>query len=233
MKRLTVVLVLSLLAAGAFALDLSAGVGPSVGSLCRKFSAEQYLVWDSYTDRFTTVPWGLAAFFDATYGQAAVGLRGNGTTHEKWTGVIGTNTFSGEPDDTNASGFLSVSVLGKYPFALGKMFTLFPLLGIEYDLNLWLKDQDGVDLKAAMTDEDKADLNQFWFKGGVGADVALGKSLSLRAELLLGFKLLSQAERDRVDSAQSGGAVKVSQVDTTADLAVYARYTFASVGAKR
>lgn len=233
MKRLLPALALALLAAGASALDLSVGAGPSVGTACRKFSADDYLIWDSYTDRFTTVPWGFAACLDATYAQVTVGLRGNGNTHEKWTGIIGTNTFSGEPDDNNSSGFLALGLLGKYPFGLGKTLTVFPLLGIEYDLNLWLKDQDGVDLKASMTDEDKADLNQFWFKGGAGVDLALGKGFSLRAEVLLGFKLLNQAERDRIDTAESGGALRVSQVDTVLDVGLSAQYRFASVGRKR
>ena len=230
MKKLLPVLVLVLLAAGAYALDLGAGGGASIGSVCRQFSAEQYTIWDSYKDRFTTVPFGFTAFFDATYAQVAVGLLTNGNTHETWTGVIGGSTITNDADDNYCTGFLSLALMGKYPFPLGR-FTLFPLLGIQYDLNLWAKDETGADLKASMTDQQKADLNQFWFKGGAGVDFRLAKNLSLRSELVLGFKLHNQAERDRVETAESGGAVKVSQVDTTLDLGVSRPVPFASVGA--
>lgn len=232
MKRLLFVLVLVPLAAGAFALDLGAGGGLSVGSVCQQFSAQEYFIFDSYKDRLTTVPVGFSAFFDATWAQAAVGLRTHGNTHEVETSVIGASTITSEADDSYCTGFLSLSLLGKFPFRLGS-FSVFPLLGIEYDLNLWAKDQNGNDRKATMTDQQKADLNQFWFKGGAGVDVPVAKNLLLRAQLTLGFKLLNQAEQDAVDNAVSAGAVNVSQVDTSLDLGVFVQYTFASVGAKR
>ena len=232
MKKLLPVLVLALLAAGTYALDFGAGGGVSVATACRQFSAEQYGIWDSYKDRFTTVPVGFTAFFDATYAQVAVGLLTNGNTHETWTGVIGGSTITNGADDNYCSGFLSLALMGKYPFALGR-FTVFPLLGIQYDMNLWARDETGVDLKASMTDQQKAELNQFWFKGGAGVDFTLAKNLSLRSQVTLGFKLLNQAERDRVETAESGGAMKVSQVDTTLDLGVSLQYRFASIGITR
>ncbi len=232
MKRLLFVLVIASLAAGAFALDFGVGGGLSAASVCQKFSAEQYLVWDSYTDQFTTVPWGFAAFLDATYGQMSLGLRTHGNTHEKWTGVNGGFTLSDDVDDNYCTGYLSIGLLGKYPFHLGKL-SVFPLLGIEYDLNLWAKDETGADRKASMTAQQIADLDQFWFKAGAGMDFSLAKNLSLRSELTLGIKLLNQTERDRIDGATSGGAMNVSQVDTSLDLGVFVQYTFASVGGKR
>jgi hypothetical protein len=233
MKRLIVVSLLAGLATGAFGIDFSAGGGISVGAVCQQFSAENYIFWDTYKSALTTVPVGFAAYFDAAYAEAAIGLRGNGNTHRAITTTLSGSKTTNESDDNQSAGFLSLALLARYPFTLGR-FSLFPLLGIEYDLNLWLKDQNGADLKAAMTEQEKSDLNQFWFKGGVGIDFPLGRNVSLRSKLTLGLKLLNDLERQTVDTAiNTLGATKANSVDTTVDLGLFVQYRIASVGAAR
>ena len=95
---------------------------------------------------------------------------------------------------------------GPLPFALGPV-SLFPLLGIEYDLNLYLKDADGTDLKAGLTDQEKADLNQFWFKAGAGADFVVYKGLYVRPLVLMGFKLLTRENGRRSRTAIDAAAL--------------------------
>lgn len=205
MKKLLVVPLLLCLATAAFALDLSAGGGVTLGGFSQTAYFEPYF-WlifdvDSYKDVLTNMPFAVAVYFDATYGALTLGFRTNGSTHQKTTVIWGSNTNISEGDDENRSGFLTFSLLGRYPFTLGPI-TLFPLLGIEYDLNLYYRNTDGTNWKESMSDEQKADLNQFWFKGGVGADIVLYKGLYVRPQVLLGFKLHNQAERDRLVAAQ-------------------------------
>ena len=120
--------------------------------------------------------------------------------------VDGGTTNTSESDVDGRAGYLSFSLLGRYPFALGPV-SIFPLLGMEYDLNLYYQDIDGNDLKARFPDQEKADLNQFWFKAGVAADIALYKGLSARSQALLGFKLLNQGEKaDLQDAIDNYGA---------------------------
>ncbi|MCX7030022.1 MAG: hypothetical protein NTU62_07870 [Spirochaetes bacterium] len=185
----------------------------TVGSFSQTAYCEEYLVWDSRKDVQTTVPFGFSAYFDATYGVAAVGFRANGNTHTKTTQVILGTTIISDADDENSAGFLSLSLLGKYPFALGPV-SLFPLFGIKYDL------------KAPLTDQEKADLNQFWFKAGVGADIRILKGLYVRPQVLLGFKLLSQAEREQIETRLGDGATVARKTDFVFEGGVQAGWRF-------
>lgn len=207
MKKLLPVILLTCLATVAFGLDFSAGASATVGTFSSTYHYTEWTV-DEWTERWTTVPFDFTAYFDATYGMAAVGFRANGSTRYvlKWTlGAFSFDNSGDDIEDENRSGFLSFCLLGRYPFALGPV-SLFPLLGVEYDLNLYYKDVDGNDLKAALTEQEKADLNQFWFKLGAGADITLYKGLYVRPLALFGFKLLNSAEKDTLENAKANAA---------------------------
>ena len=213
MKKLLAVVLFTCLATTVFAIDLSAGIGATVGSFSQtKNTEDDSPIAYARNEVWATVPFGFSAYFDATYGVAAIGFKANGNTHYKSTLVVGASTFITESDDDNRAGFLSFSLLGRYPFTLGPV-SLFPLAGIEYDVNLYWKDVDGYDLKASLTDQQKADLNQFWFKFGVGADIGVYKGLYARPLVLLGFKLLNQEERDDLESTISSGATVARKTD--------------------
>jgi hypothetical protein len=205
MKKLLAISLLVPLATAAFALDLSARVGANVGAFSSSYRYEEW-GWDSYTDLWTTTPFGFSTYFDATYGVAAIGFRANGNTKYEWTRITGPITINDFSEDGNRSGFLSLSLLGRYPFTLGPV-TLFPLLGIEYDLNLYYKDENGANLKAGFDAQQKADLNQFWFKFGVGSDISVYKGLYVRPLVLFGFKLLNSAEKTDLQDAQANATV--------------------------
>ena len=66
---------------------------------------------------------------------------------------------------------------------------LFPLLGIEYDLNLYWKGRGRERPEGLPHRPGEGDLNQFWFKAGVGADFTVYKGLYIRPLALLGFKV--------------------------------------------
>jgi hypothetical protein len=214
MKKLLLVALLAGVTTGVFGLDLSAGIGGNVGGFwATSYYEDYFIIFDVYKDQYVTVPLGFSAWFDANYGMAAIGFRANGNTHNTLTtdGLGGPD--STETDDDASSGFLTFMVLGRYPFSLGPV-TLFPLLGIEYDQNLYWKDVDGTDLKASLTDEEKGYLNQFWFKAGAGADITLYKGLFVRPLMLLSFKVLNADERDDVQKAiDDGGANTARKTD--------------------
>ena len=50
-------------------------------------------------------------------------------------------------------------------------------------------------------------LDQFWFKFGVGADIGVYKGLSVRPLALFGFKLLNSAEKADLQDAQANATV--------------------------
>jgi hypothetical protein len=147
MKKLPVVPLLLCLASTAFAIDLSAGMGGTVGG----FSATYHygdLRFDEFTECWTTVPFGFSPYVIATYGMAAIGFRANGSTRDRVMSTAAAVKWDDFDDDDHSSGFLSFSLLGRYPFALGPV-SGFPLAGIEYDL------------EASMDTQEKADLDQF------------------------------------------------------------------------
>jgi len=202
MKKLFVVLVLlAFTVGGAFAINLSAGVGASIQAYSNTLSdsASSGGVTASASNTINYTPLGVSAFFDATYLQAAIGyeVANGGSSTVSGTGVTTTTSSLNQ----NLS-YLLFSAYGKYPFKLGPV-SLFPLLGITYLLNLTYTDSSGNNLKSGLTSQEQADLNQLWIRGGVGADFSLGQKLYLRPELLTGFKILSSTDNDTVTGVKN------------------------------
>jgi hypothetical protein len=166
----------------------------------------------------------ISAFVDATYVQAYVGYAmtlGDLKATEKYSSdLLGTDDSDTSPQSGT---WLVIGALGKYPFKVGSM-VVFPLLGAEYDLNLTYK-YDGSDAKDTMDSDEKANLNQFWLKAGIGADIPVGGALYVRPEALFGYKLLSKLESDGVDSMEAlPGVGKDTQTDIRIDIGVMLGY---------
>ncbi|GMO14553.1 MAG: outer membrane beta-barrel protein [Termitinemataceae bacterium] len=153
----------------------------------------------------TSIGGGIFVFFDAKYAELDVDLLfGNSKTTKP------SNDLKG--NDTTHLGF---SLLGKYPFQLGEKFTLFPLVGIDWQIFMGGKNKDtDVEIKREDLKDDFADsMDAFSIGVGLGGDLALGTSLYLRGEFLWNFKLLSKIEdkmKDLYDSQfTSGPRVKI------------------------
>jgi hypothetical protein len=109
---------------------------------------------------------------------------------------------------------LTFSLLGKYPFALGKRLAIFPLLGLEYRIALmeWRnpdigKEYDRTNGRVESNKDGKpltlSMWNALWIDLGVGLDYALGSGLYLRGELLYGFRLQTAYEADGLEQAKN------------------------------
>ena len=169
MNKLIAILVVAFVARTAtFAIDMSAGGGLAIGSMNYKVTAD---VGD-YSDSLTM--YGAFGFFDATYIQVSIGY----------------NKFQSDSDTTS----IEFDFLGKYPFSIGKKFTIFPLAGLGYQKCL------------SVESGDEADFNHFILKGGVGGDFAITEKLYARATALIDYYLDNKSERD----AQDDYDVKIS-----------------------
>jgi hypothetical protein len=125
-------------------------------------------------------------FFDATYIEVDVGVGGYSYPH-------------------NLGGiFMGFGLYGKYPVALGSRFSLFPMLGMDYQLMLSANQNDS-SLSGKARDGARDRFNSFWIKAGLGGDLSLTKALYLRGEFLWGFKFKSKTERDIVDASEKLG----------------------------
>jgi hypothetical protein len=122
---------------------------------------------------------GFDVFFDATYAAVSVG----------YDGALASYDGTAEDDPTN---YLSIGLLGKYPIALGKAFSIAPAVGLEYQLYLSKGDWKRADLPEA------GDADNFVLKAGAIADFTITGNLYARVGLLGAFKL---AHEDKEDSA--------------------------------
>jgi opacity protein-like surface antigen len=173
-KNLAVLIIAALTASGVFAqgFGLSAGLGGYVGG---DFGGGSEI--DGEKGDTPYFGGGGFAFFDATYAELSAGVLVGGG---KWSSAYTVSIMN-----------LNISVLGKYPIAIGEKLSVFPLLGIDYQAALSLKDEDGEDA----TDKTE-EFSALWFKLGGGLDYAITGNLYLRFEALYGIRLENEAEKN-------------------------------------
>jgi len=218
-KRVFLALFIALLAVGAaFAqpeLKLSAGAGGFFGS---DFGGGAQMTGKALggfvsADVKIELPYsgfGGYAFFDATYAELSVGyfsskLKPKIKASAKMFGTeipIDPETYASIPTVKIQS--LNIGLLGKYPVAIMDNLTLFPLLGIEYQAALSVKDVDSGE-EYRNKDDKKApgDWSSLWFKAGVGMDLSFTDQLYLRLGVLYGLRLPNKAEKEMVDQMKT------------------------------
>ena len=218
MKKLVLaLLVLTLAAGGAFAqFQLSAGVG---GNFAVSWESVKMSQGGFTVEGLQTTPGGgFFAFFDATYVEADIGMLFG--TQSMTTTVGGSSTDTEGPSVS----FLTLSLYGKYPFDLG-ICTLFPMLGIQYDIGLSAKQEIGGTTYEADSEDLPDALDKFWIKLGVGADFNLSETLYLRPVILYGINFGTKNNRDAVEAAQDQGT-DVSQFYHGLDIRVAVGFRF-------
>jgi len=164
-------------------------------------------------------PIDIKAFVDLTYLQISAGyMMVNGMTVTEIGG--GPNVIT---TLMNSLTYVSFAGYFKYPFHVG-VVTIFPLLGVEYKLNLTYKAGNGNDVKSTLTSQEQADLNELWIEGGAGMDFAIG-SFYIRPEVIIGFfKPLSATDKDIINSYPSAGGTSVSINYFTFNLSILVGY---------
>jgi opacity protein-like surface antigen len=197
---------------------LSAGGGLTLGGIFTRYTLKA----DETTPRFgyTNLTMkqqsnqfnaGGYLFFDAAYAEFSVDLvRGFNSYREsmkaKSRGVMTDVLLAG----TGSELTLGFTLLGKYPFRMGKGFLLYPLAGIEYQMALvekrrpkgdseYDRQDGGVEEFNPSGDYTLSMWNSFYIDIGAGLDVALSAPLYLRAELLYGFRLKTAYEKAAID----------------------------------
>jgi len=190
----------------AFAFGQGMSVGAGLGWAPYWNTTRQTVGSSWVQDQDASSGFGGQIYFDAKYIEATIGYFGTGSNFtETVTDSLGDNLSMNQTDGA-AGGWLCISVLGKFPFhVLG--FTLFPVAGFEYDLNLTYTDSNGNDLKSGMSSEELNSLNELWFKFGIGADFPVSPVLYIRPTVIGGLKFLSQLDNDNITSleAANGG----------------------------
>jgi len=191
-KKIVLMLLITVFAVGgAFAqVGMSAGVGGNFGVHMTSYSHPDA----DFDNPKPIVGVGFNAFFDATYVMVKAGMFIGGNSEEFDMG--------NKKQTMNITGtYLSLGVLGKYPVDMGG-FTLFPMLGFEYNMLLSMKMSMGDDSETfKRADQDNAsDSDMLILQLGVGADFNLTDKIYVRPNLLWGIDLnRSKGEKDTKD----------------------------------
>jgi len=213
MKKILVFISMIVLCGSLWGADfsLSAGAGGLLGGFFTRYTASGSSGSGKMTQKMNQFNFGGLAFFDATYGELAVIIQRGSNTYDEVMSKNGTLVpRTGDGWET----MLSFSLLGKYPFTLTKRFTLFPLLGIEYQLALSERRRPNGGLIYDRTDGieetdnngkafDISAWNSFWINLGAGADFSITKGLFARGELLYGFRLMTPYEKDGLEQLKA------------------------------
>jgi opacity protein-like surface antigen len=203
-KSLVVFIIAALAASGIFAQEreqgqpksfISAGAGALIGG---DFGGG--VEADGFKMEMPYFGGGGFLFLDATYAELSFGiLAGGGKTKMEMGGD------SGDTDSTITN--LNIGLLGKYPFAINEKLSVFPLLGIDYQITV-SKKFDGENYERNMDDSDgkPVDFSALWFKLGGGLDYDITSNVYLRGEALYGLRLANKMENDLKDAFDDMGA---------------------------
>ena len=192
-KIILALLMAALLAGGAFAqFNMSAGLGGNFGMHMTSYSHPDYDI----NNPKPIIGGGFYGFYDATYAMAKAGMFIGGQA-ERDTSVILT--------------FFSLGLLGKYPIDLGS-FTLFPMVGFEYNLFMSAKmSAEGESLKFSRSDMGDDAPDMLILQAGVGADFNITDNIYLRPSLLWGIDLSRNTGEKAIKTA--GGSVFKHKLD--------------------
>jgi len=187
-KKILFLMVLAIFGVvGAFAqpeFKVSAGFG---GYFTSDFGGGVEISYAGFNGHLKTpyVGGGAFVFLDATFFELSLGFAGAGYEAEAYFQGAGTSKYK-----ATGSG-LDIGLLGKYPFAIGDQFSIFPLLGISYRAVLSVESEIA-DVKA----DNPGDFSALWFKFGGGLDYSITEKIYLRAGILYGFRLENEFEKD-------------------------------------
>ncbi|MCL2092757.1 MAG: outer membrane beta-barrel protein [Treponema sp.] len=187
-KVFSILLLLALVSAGAFAQDFALSAG---GGALLDYSSNNGMKSGSEYMGMSIFGIGGYGFLDATYAVLDVSFAyGSLTNVEKPTAV------PSDQKDAGSQMVLGFSLMGKYPVDMG-FATIFPLVGINYNFVLSQKDKDG----NKFSDEPgnlwkESDLSQFGILAGVGGDFDISDSLYFRAQALFHLRFPSKYMKD-------------------------------------
>jgi len=150
----------------------------------------------SVSQHINHIGFGGFVFLDATFAELTIAFMGGPapfTMEMGYDGVTISETLSG------SFTALDFSLVGKFPFALGGgNITVFPMLGIGYNVVLSSNDEDGNDMFEGNDEFSATDLSTFRITLGGGADFDINQNLFFRATVLGYYRFAPSLFRDLV-----------------------------------
>jgi len=184
-------------------ITLSAGAGGILGGSFTRYTlaANGSAVSVSAGQNVDQIDYGFLGFFDATYGTFTAYLQAGANRFDEPVNPA-IMSRSGQGWET----VIGFSLLGKYPFSLNDRLTVFPLLGMDYQMSLLQRRTDAygkVYDRAGRPENginfDLMDFNSFHVRLGGGAEYRLMKGIFIRGDLLYGIRLMTGYESRNLD----------------------------------
>ncbi|MDR2210733.1 MAG: hypothetical protein LBO65_04595 [Spirochaetaceae bacterium] len=197
---------------------LSAGGGLLLGGLFTRYTltadeqtakhGQTNLEMNQSMDQFN---YGGYLFFDATYGEFTLEIhRGINQYQETLSGFGERTVINDMPrEGLGAETMLGFTLVGKYPFSLREGLSVYPLVGVEYQIALvekrtpdGKKEQNRAGGKTELDGSRDFSLsmwNSVFINAGAGLDFMIKYPLFLRTELVYRFRLKTPAENEAMD----------------------------------
>jgi hypothetical protein len=175
-----------------------------------------------YKDSENLSVFGANAFINSKYILFSLGYAqtSSSASYTVKDNLLGFGDSSGSTSNAPVKISVALAIYGKYPIDLSGL-TLFPIVGIEYDLNLSYKDSDANDLTTTMTSNEKADLNALFIKAGLSADIPVADRLFVRPAVFADYKLHSKLESDSIDNIdKAGGKQTITSIKVDVGLSI-------------
>jgi len=203
MNKMSIFLVVALLAAGTVAAeDLKFSIGGGIGLEAQNNTATTdgtvLFVPNKSVTTLDSALLNFGVYVDATYAVFGVNYAGQLNKTKKVQKVTAPVETTINDDIDNSAGNIELYIAGKIPIRLVEGLAIFPLLGLEYDINLSYTGKDNLSSDA------KAALNDFYVIGGIGADIYLNKSVYFRALVKAGYNLTATPSTTYADTKYTG-----------------------------
>ncbi|GHT50035.1 hypothetical protein FACS1894102_5280 [Spirochaetia bacterium] len=218
MKRLAFLFLIFLITVEAiFSLEFNFSVGAGLHTGVDFNSLTATIKGGEYHQKRTQANIGGLLFFDATYVEADILVLGTSTTFTHNPRLF---SSTGIYADWELGGVnIGLGLLGKFPIVINDEWTIFPLLGFQYDISVsqnFSKDypyeSDGSEYwaKEGANYGNSFDWSSFSLKAGLGADYSFAESYYVRAELLYDFRFNSAIDNGYIN--------RITQTETVEDI---------------
>ena len=227
--------------------SISAGGGGIFGGVFTRYTlrADGDIASIDARQQMDQFDYGFFAFVDATYATLSFSFLNSANNWREPAHVVGMEelNFGGSGQGWGRSlGFL---LMGRWPFTLNNRITVFPMLGVKYQIALMQRRTNADGFVYDRTDgvdegeHDRygnpfllSDWNAFWINLGVGADFVVLDNFFIRGEFHYGFRLMTSHERKNLnlirhetgdDSPRLGGLTSSPSLRISAGWQLFSR----------
>jgi hypothetical protein len=143
---------------------------------------------------------GFWFFLDLTYFEIDLGMKFYNLTMKQ----IGA-------DLKEIQSYFNIGLMGKYPFSVNDSLSIFPLLGIDFQILTKVKDTQGGDsITIERSDLSDYEIDETYFDRtvcnfGVGVDISITSGLFFRGVIIYGINFHTKQQKDEIDIIKDAG----------------------------